>query len=246
MKRGLIAWDKHELPPKAFESRLAGARNRLEERGLPALVVYSDLGRSNHARFYSNFMPYFNRAFLIVPREDKPFLLCGLSPRVYPWIKSVTILDEILLSPNLAQTLLEVCAARGWSKIGMIDPGGLPYGLHLALQGKLDIEEVPHHGDHWEQSMYARAAQMAREGLEGELPAAVGLSDHEFVGRLERKFRRAGAEDLVILLANGTAAPAPAKGQVLEAGFAVSVDLEYRGHWTRLVRRHGLEASDTL
>lgn len=234
MKRGLIAWDKMELPLEVFETRLAAARKRLAERNLPALVVYSDLAQSDLARFYSNFMPYFNRAFLIVPRENKPFLLCGLSPRVYPWIKSVTILEEILPSPNLAQKLLEICNNRGWKRIGMIEPGRLPYYLHSALQGKLEIEEVPHESDQWEQAMYARAAKMAREGLDVEVTAGAGLSDYQFVGRLERKLRRAGAEDLVILVANGEGSPAPAKGQMLREGFGVSVELEYRGHWAKV------------
>jgi hypothetical protein len=230
MKRGLIAWDKAELPPAVFATRLNAARARLAEQNLPALVIYSDLGRTDHARFYSNFMPYFNRAFLIVPREERPLLLCGLSPRVYPWIKSVTILEEILHSPNLAQELLDVCAERGWDRVGMIDPGGLPYDLHLALKGKLPIVEVRHTGDQWEHAMELRATRMAREGLNVEMPGAVGLLDYEFVGRLERRLRRAGAEDLVILLNN-----APAKGQTLSAGFKVSVALEYRGHWASIV-----------
>lgn len=230
MKRGLIAWDKAELPPEVFEARLSAARARLAERNLPALVIYSDLGRTAHARFYSNFMPYFNRAFLIVPREERPLLLCGLSPRVYPWIKSVTILEEIVHSPNLAHKLLDICGERQWDRVGMIDPGGLPYDLHLALQGKLPIVEVPHTGDQWEHAMELRAAQMAREGLDIEMPGAVGLLDHEFVGRLERRLRRAGAEDLIILLND-----APAKGETLAAGFTVNLALEYRGHWASVV-----------
>jgi Xaa-Pro aminopeptidase len=244
MKRGLIAWDKTELPPKAFEKRLATARRRLAEQDLPALVVYSDLAQSNLARFYSNFMPYFNRAFLVVPREDKPFLLCGLSPRVYPWIKSVTILEEILHSPNLAQKLLEICVNRGWKRVGMIEPDRLPYDLHSALQGKLEIGKVPHEGDEWELAMHRRAAQMARDGVAAELSTGVGVLDYEFVGRLERRLRRAGAEDLAILLSNGSAAPAAATGQTLQPGYSVCVDLEYRGHWERIVYRHGAEASE--
>jgi hypothetical protein len=234
MKRGLIAWDKSELPPQAFESRLAAARRRLAERDLPALVVYSDLWRSNYARFYSNFMPYFNRAFLIVPRADKPLLLCGLSPRVYPWIESVTIIEDILPSPNLAQKLAEVCEQRGWAKVGMVDPGGLPYDLCSALRGKVGVEDVPHQGDEWERAMHRRAREMAWAGLNEELPGAVGRTDFEFVGRLERRYRRSGAEDLVILLSNGNTSPAPAKGQVLREGFWVSVALEYRGHWAKI------------
>lgn len=234
MKRGLIAWDKTELPPEAFETRLAAARKRLTERDLRALVIYSDLWRSNYGRFYSNFMPYFNRAFVVIPLEDKPFLLCGLSPRVYPWIKSVTIFEEIIQSPNLAQKLLDVCSQRGWKRIGFLDPEGMPWELSSAISPALELVDVPHQGDHWERAMHCRAASMIRAGLAEELAGGVGIIDYEFVGRLERKFRRSGAEDLVILVANGDHEAGPASGQLMLDGFSVIVALEYRGHWAKI------------
>ena len=45
MKRGLITWDKTELPPSAFEARLALVRQHLVSKDLPALVVYTDVWR---------------------------------------------------------------------------------------------------------------------------------------------------------------------------------------------------------
>src|SRR5262249_4781236 len=93
MKRGLITWDKSELAPAVFDERLGRVRALLSERQLPALVVYSELWRSNQGRFFSNYMPYFNRAFLVIPVDGTPTLFCGLSPRVYGWIRSVTIIE---------------------------------------------------------------------------------------------------------------------------------------------------------
>jgi Xaa-Pro aminopeptidase len=239
MKRGLITWHKDELPPEAFDARLAAARKVLAERGLPALVVYSDVWRSNQGRYFSNFMPYWNRALLLIPREEKPVLLCALSPRVYPWIKSVTILEEIKPSPNLTQRVFEMAAEKGWKKIGVLDEGGLPYDLYSQLHaGGVEVADVPStairpEADAWELAMCARAEKLAREILAEEMAKGAGLNDHEFVGRLEQKYRRAGAEDLVILIANpGT--PAPASGAVLRPDFGVAVALEYRGHWVSL------------
>jgi len=239
MKRGLITWHKDELPPQAFDNRLAAARRVLSERDLPALVVYSDVWRSNQGRYFSNFMPYWNRALLVIPSEDKPVLLCSLSPRVYPWIKSVTILEEIKPSPNLAQRVFEMATEKGWTKIGVLDEGSLPYDLYSQLHaGDLEVLDVPASrirpcADEWELAMCARAEKLAREILAEEMPQAPGLIDHEFVGRLERKFRRAGAEDLILLIANpGT--PAPPTGAILRQDFAVAVALEYRGHWVSI------------
>ena len=94
MKRGLITWDKSEIPPEVFVRRVDDVRRVLEERSLDALMVYSDLARSDQARFFSNLMLYFNRALLIIPRESPLTLLCGLSPRVYGWIRSVTTIED--------------------------------------------------------------------------------------------------------------------------------------------------------
>jgi hypothetical protein len=239
MKRGWIHWDEAELPRAAFEARLHSAQQALAERDLPALAVYTDIWRSNQVRHFANFMPYWNRALLVIPREGAPTLLCGLSPRVYPWIRSVTILDDIRPSPNLARQALQMAAEKGWSKMGVLDLVQLPYDLHQQMQGgsiELVNVSLPAAPDEWELAMYRRAAQMARDVLSEELRAGVGISDHEFTGRLERKFRRAGAEDLVILLTNGRSAPAPPRGETLGPDFSVSLALEYRGHWVKVAR----------
>ena len=237
MKRGWITWDQTELPRAAFDARLDAARTLLRERDLEALVVYTDIWRSNRVRHFCNFMPYWNRALLAIPREAPPVLLCGLSPRVYPWIQSVTILEEILPSPNLPQRLVQLGKERRWARIGAVDLAGFPNDLYTPLKAAgvedLGTADSP---DEWELALHRRAATMAREGLDEELASGIGQIDHEFTGLLERKFRRAGAEDLVILLTNGRTPPAPPRGERLGEAFSVSLALEYRGHWVKLIR----------
>ncbi len=133
MKRGLITWDKAELPPSVFDARLARARAALVKHDLPALLVYSDVWRSTEGRHLTNYMPYWNRSLIVIPREQGPVLLCGLSPRVYPWIKSVTIFEEIRPASKLVPTLLQVCAERGWTKLGVLDLPRLPHEIHAPL-----------------------------------------------------------------------------------------------------------------
>ena len=243
MKRGWISWDQTELPRAAFDARLAVAREHLAQRNLPALVVYTDIWRSNRVRHFSNFMPYWNRALLVIPREDPPVLLCGLSPRVYPWIRSVTILEDILPSPNLAQRLLQLCSDNSWKRIGALDFAQFQHDLYVPLAGggveivNVSLPSVP---DDWELTMHRRAAKMARDILSEELPRSVGSLDYEFTGRLERRYRSAGAEDLVVLLTNGDTPPIPARSAVLSNDFSVALALEYRGHWIKIVRNaHG-------
>ena len=252
MKRGLITWDKTELPPEVFQRRMEIARKVLGERQLPALVVYSDLWRSNQARYFANYMPYFNRALLILPVEGKPTLLCGLSPRTYRWIQSVTPIDDVRPAGNFAKPLGEIAAERGWTKVGVLDAEQLPYDLSEALQAgtvglvNVESEAVFHPAkDEYEIAMRGKAAELVRAALAEELPFGVGKLDHEFVGRLERRLRMAGAEDLVILLTNGDGPPAPARARRLEAGYSISIALEYRGHWTRLTKTAGSDKLDS-
>ena len=243
MKRGLISWDRAELPAAAFEARLSALYRLCADFDVPALVAYSDVCRSNDVRYISNYMPYWNRALTVVPRGEKPILLCALSPRVYPWIKSVTVHETILPSPSLPGQLVKLCAEKGWSKLGVLDRAGLPNDLYTQLGAeKLAFVDVPRGAfrpvaTESELAMHRRAAVLAREVLEGEVTrGAVGLSDYELAGRLERRFRRAGAEDLVVLISDGRSVPLPAAGKQINENSSASVALEYNGHWVKLSR----------
>src|SRR5436853_4071986 len=103
--------------------------------------------------------------------------------------------------------------------------------------------------------MRRKSAALADRILKEEMESGAGSIDHHLVGRLERRFRRAGAEDLIILLTNGRTVPAPPSGATLEENYSISLALEYRGHWVRLTRfenknvvvhplREGAEALD--
>ncbi|MBZ5673081.1 MAG: hypothetical protein LAP61_02440 [Acidobacteriia bacterium] len=238
MKRGLITWDKVELPPSVFEARLARARKALAAQDLPALLVYSDVWRSNEGRHLTNYMPYWNRSLIVIPREQPPVLLCGLSPRVYPWIKSVTVFEEIRPASKLVPTLLQLCTERGWTKLGVLDLPRLPHEIYAPQKASgVEASDVQFDlTDDAEIAMHRRAEQMAQEILTAELPRGAGLTDYQFSGLLERAFRRAGAEDLVLLFSTGDSAPRPACGTMLGDKYSVAVALEYRGHWARVRR----------
>jgi hypothetical protein len=210
MKRGLITWDRNELAPAVFEQRLAKVREELVKRDLPALVVYSDVWRSNQGRYLTNLMPYWNRALIVIPREGAPVLLCGLSPRVYPWIKSVTTIEDIRPNLNIAKLRED----NGWTKIGALDLPMFPCDLAIADAVNVPWSAIHPEPDAAELSMYRRAAKMAREILEAE------LGGEDIAPRLELKYRRAGAEDLVIVKHKNS----------------LSVAMEYRGHWVKIAR----------
>jgi hypothetical protein len=243
MKRGLIGWDKALLPEAVFTERLAALDQHMADFDVPALVVYTDVWRSNDVRFVSNYMPYWNRAFAVVPRGEKPILLCALSPRVYPWIKSVTIHEVIVASPSLPKQLMKLCGERGWSKVGLFDHQGLPEDLHAQLAAEaLTIVDMPRKvlrpgTTESEVTMHRAAAVATRSVLVETLAAgALGITDYELTSRLERQFRRAGAEDLVVLISGGTTAPRSASGSIIDKKSSVVVALEKNGHWIKIAR----------
>ena len=243
MKRGLISWDKSQLPPAAFDARLAVINRQCENFDVPAIAAYSDVWRSNDVRYISNYMPYWNRALTVVPRGERPILLCSLSPRVYPWIKSVTIHEVIVASPSLPVQVAKLCAERGWTRLGVLDVEGLPNDLYAQfVAGSVQFVDIPRDQIHGaaepaELEMYRQAAKAARRIIEQEMTSSVvGIRDYEFVGRLERSFRRAGAEDLVVLVSDGRTAPLPPAGKQLGPCSSVTVALEMNGHWAKLSR----------
>lgn len=242
MKRGLVSWEKDELPPEELAARLSAVHSVARNRRVDAVIVYSDVWRSNDARYLSNYMPYWNRAFVVVPPEEKPILLCALSPRVYPWIKTVTVHETIIASPSPPATLFKLCAERGWKRVGVFDLEGLPTDLHAELTaGNVELVDIPRSElrskpTAVEVRMHGRAARMAREVLEQEIAARVAKTDHEITGRLERVLRRAGAEDVVILVSDGRGPPLPAEGRPIGAETSVVVAIEYNGHWAKVTR----------
>jgi hypothetical protein len=185
-------------------------------------------------------MPYFNRALLVIPQDLPATLFCGLSPRVYGWIRSVTTIEDVRPAGNFATPLLEMASERKWTRLGGLDWPQFPYDIFKSLQsGALEIANVESSAvfvpaeDATEIAMRKKAAAMVREILYEEIPKGAGSVDHHFVGRLERRFRRAGAEDLIVLLTNGDTVPAPPCGATLKENYSVSVAMEYRGHWVR-------------
>lgn len=240
MKRGLITWNRDELPLARFEDRLETIRSRARDRDVSAAVVYTDVGRSNDVRFLVNFMPYFNRALLAVPVAGDPVLVCGLSPRVYPWIHSVTVLEleDILPGKRPAERLMELAKERGWKRIGVVDLDKMPHELHRELV-TAKVELVPLEpltkADDVEIAMRKRALAVTRrvvdEVREGQRP-----TDHAVVAELERTLRGEGMEDLVIRVSQGDGVPRPAWGATTTETSSVLVAAEYRGHWVSVAR----------
>ena len=242
MKRGLIAWDRVELPEAVFAARVERIRTRLTRSGLPGLVVFSDPWRSNPGRHLTNFMPYWGRSLLVVPASGAPVLVCGLSSRVYPWLRTVTTLEDIRPAQQLGQRLSQVVADRGWSNVGVLDLPRLPQDIHRELtNGGLRVTDVsPELLGRWiddsEIALRRLAAEMARRILDTTIANTIDRTDHQLAANLERVFRLEGAEDVIVWIGDGASMPRPPSGRPLGDRFCVTVASERRGHWAMLSR----------
>jgi len=246
VKRGLITWDRSEISPSVFDRRIDPVRKVLREKNLDALLIYSELWRSNQARYFANYMPYFNRALLVLATEGKPTLLCGLSPRTYRWIQSVTPIEDVRSAGNFAKPLEDLAAERAWKRIGALDLEQFPQDLSTSMHSTpLEIVNVESEAlfrpatDGIELALRRKAAVMARTALEAELAAGIERTDYAQAGVLEGRLRRAGTEDLVLLFSDGTSSPTAANGRLLGSSYSVSLALEYRGHWVHVTRSLG-------
>lgn len=55
MKRGLIQWNKNEVPEREFESRIEKIKKLMKSRGLDAVAIYGDACQSNNLSYLTNF-----------------------------------------------------------------------------------------------------------------------------------------------------------------------------------------------
>jgi hypothetical protein len=250
MKRGLIAWDRAELPEAALAARLERLRGVAAAASVSALVVYTDVWRSNHVRHLSNFMPFWGRSLLVVPATGAPFLVCGHSPRVYPWLRSVTTVQDIRPAGDLGPAATRVVAESGWSRLGVLELPRLPVDVARALE-KTGVELVPvsvADSTHWidvtELAMRRKAVVTARR-IVGELLESCELPGTELAlsARLERSLRVEGMEDVVLWVGDGRSLPRPPADRPLPPAFCITVAAEYRGHWVMLSRTRDPGAS---
>jgi hypothetical protein len=241
VKRGLIAWDPDELPRAALEVRIGRLRKATSSLDAPAALVVSDVWRSNHARALVNFMPFWSRSLLVVPLEGEPLLICGHSPRVYAWVRTVTI-AELRPGGNLVGALASLVAEKRWTRLAVVDRRGLPYDVHSGLvAAKVELLDLPpanafDWGDAVERAMRKTSVETTRRLVETSLPAAPGENERALVSRLERALRRGGMEDVVLWLSDGQSAPRPATDAPTSARSSVVVAAEYRGHWSHVAR----------
>lgn len=206
MKRGLVKLDLSETPVPVYERRLDALRDRLKEEGCNVGLIYADVSRGGDLSYLTNFCLYWNEAVLAVPLDGPPVLIMKLSPRVNPWIKRTTILDDIRSGPNAAKNVAAFLDERAASSpviAGLVDREWWPAALAAQLEAAApDVELRPLGGlvrkmrrtpDAEELSLLEEAGRILSDAIN---EAAVEEDDGASLSSMVGGGRRAGYADL--------------------------------------------------
>lgn len=228
MRRGLIAWSKEEIPDEVLARRVARVQEALGQAAeLDALFAYTSFARPAAGSWLTQFIPYWSEGFVAVLPEGLPVLLISLSKRVFPWIREVSRVGDILPAPQLGKAAAGFAAKHGLRRIGLVDLDELPWSVAQAIDAELiDATDLfaglRQPADDAETRLVARATQIAERAFAAVPENAV--SDKEILASVERSARLDGAEEV---LARITRYEPPSR-------FALEVSVAYKGAWARV------------
>lgn len=233
MKRGLVLLDPKEVPPGELEGRVDALQESMAEEGVAATLTYGDVYRSGDITYLSNICLYWNEALLVVPAKGGPALLAKLSPRVHPWMRSTSNLEDLRSGQSLAGLVASYLGDTAPGVLGLTEMDWWPGTLVEELERTLPGWELRDLGDVVRRrrrspstselallrSGAAVTARAVRAGMED------GLTNPERAKRAELSARMGGVEDAAVSCDRTD-------------GEADTVELssEYRGYWTLAAR----------
>jgi hypothetical protein len=254
MRRGLISWSQEEVPAGVLDRRLARLVAAMRDERLSALIAYTSFPRPSAVSWLTHFVPYWGEGLLIVVPDGTPSLLTAYSKRGETWIREVSHVDQVIMTPNLGQVAIDVlkkrvpAMANGAARIGIIERDELPWtiaepmveqGLASALvDASALFASVRQPADEAEIRLARRALQMVEAAL-AAIPADARRAS-AVLAAIESSARNAGAEEVILRIAPDLSA-SPLLQRIegdaaLSERYAVQVSLAYKGTWVRVTR----------
>lgn len=229
MKRGLVVLKPEEVGAEEFSLRVARLQNALGNLGVECALIYGDVYHSGDITYLSNLCIYWNEGLLAVPAQGPVTFFTKLSPRVHPWMRRTSVVEDLRSGPNLAELFRTYLADRPAGAVGLVEASWWPKLLADELRAKLPDRPLKDLGpvvrrfreqpSGAELALLARGAEISGEAVALGLDPA--LTNPERAGRAEMRARMAGVEDVYVF-----ARPLEELGDTLE------VITEYRGYWT--------------
>ena len=257
MRRGLIAWSRTELPESVLDGRVARAQAAMAAANVDALAVYSDPSRSAGASWFTAFVPYWNRGFLVILRSGAPVLFTGMSNRVHGWIKRNSHLAEVIYSTDLGKDVgAHVAKTKSGAAIAVPDQAAIPGAVIDGLKasgasvsdGSALLMKLRASADPSDLALFYKAAAIAHAAL-----AAASASETDggaLLAAIEGEARRRGAEEIYLAVAPDLVSSRRLyrlEGDVtLGVRFAVRASVAYKGTWVRMTRTCARDAADDI
>lgn len=250
MRRGLMSWSRQEMPVAQLDERLARLQAALREAGLDALLAYTSFAQPSAVHWVTHFTPYWSEALLVVQPEGAPVLLAALTKRVHPWIREVSHLQDVRMTPRLGTGAVELLAslapAGPAKRIGVVGLDELPWSvaepLFQAFPGDQLVDAsalfaaVRQPADAAELGL-ARLALAKTQAALGSLDTAKPKQASAVTTAIEQSARLAGAEEVLQRLAPDLSQSAVLQRMegdtALGSRWAVEVSLAYKGVWVR-------------
>ena len=254
MRRGLMSWSRQEMPVAQLDERLARLQAAMREAELDALLAYTSFAQPSAVHWITHFTPYWSEALLVVGPEGAPVLLAALTKRVHPWIREVSHLQELRMTPRLGTGAVDLlastaCAGQA-SRVGVVGLDDLPWSvaepLFQAYPGEQLVDAsalfaaVRQPADAAELALARQAlakAQAALGGLDAVQAQPHPHSASAVTAVIEQAARLAGAEEVLQRLAPDLShSPALQRMEgdmALGSRWAVEVSLAYKGVWVR-------------
>lgn len=246
MRRGLMAWDKNELPREALEARIANLRHAMQAQQLDALIAYTNIARPAAVHWISGFTPYWSEGLYLLPLDGEPQFATALSKRVAEWIGSVMPVGQVIPTPQPGATLGKLIAAQGQKKIGIVELDDLPAPQARGLMEGHEADLVDATAlfdacrslsDAAERALFAKAAALAQASLK-QATECTG-NPRGMIAACEAHARLQGAEDVFISIApdlsRNSAFQRTDTLHDCSEHFALRLSLAFKGVWVRCV-----------
>lgn len=233
--------DPQEIPTDELAGRVARLQRSLQQEGVAAALIYGDVYRSGDMTYLSNICIYWNEGLLVVPATGNPVLLTKLSPRVHPWMRSISTLQDLRSGANLADLVSSYLKGMSPGIVGLVEMDWWPAAVLDDLRAKLPGREFRNLGTIIKQERQLPSETELRllrtsAGISAEAVAAGldrTLTNPQRAGRAEFAARMAGVEDVLAFCYPST-----------DQADTVEVFAEYRGYWTcaaRIVAKGSLD-----
>ena len=243
MRRGLMGWNADELPLSTLHARLERLRTMMQQNGLDAFLLYTNMVRPAAVTHLTGFTPYWSDAIVLILRDGPPILATALSKRVAGWIRSTSPETEIVNAPKPGTAIgARLAAAATVKRVGVLELDALPSGYHDELVGAAPAIELVDAStpfasrrlalDTAERNLLKRADALAVAALD-QVNVSTAEDAGFVAGLVEHHARMSGVEEIFVAVAPDLAADRRlirvTRPMRLATRFAVRVSVAYKG-----------------